>query len=77
MFDAHRGLVDSPCVALRTKTEWLAGILGEVERRLAEGWSDREIVRRVLGGEERAAYVSAGDYSRRNLVKAVRRRLTS
>jgi hypothetical protein len=29
----------------------------------------------VLGGEEMAAVVSFGDYARRNLVRAVRRRL--
>jgi glyoxylase-like metal-dependent hydrolase (beta-lactamase superfamily II) len=74
MFDAHRGLVDEPRTALNARAQWLTEILGEIERRLAEGWSDREIVRRVLGGEERASYVSHGDYSRRNLVKAVRRR---
>jgi hypothetical protein len=38
-----------------------------------EGWSDRDIVRRVLGGEESAAYVSGGEYSRRNFARAVRR----
>lgn len=75
MFDAHRGLVDSPRAALGAKAQWLTETLGELERRIAEGWTDREIVRRVLGGEERASYVSHGDYSRRNLVKAVRRHL--
>jgi hypothetical protein len=39
------------------------------------GSTDRAIVRRVLGGEELAGYVSGGDYSRGNLVKAVRRRV--
>lgn len=77
MFDAHRGRVDQPRAALMAKAQWLTEILGDIERRVAEGWTDREIVQRILGGEERAAYVSHGDYSRRNLVKAVRRRLKS
>jgi glyoxylase-like metal-dependent hydrolase (beta-lactamase superfamily II) len=77
MFDAHRGLVDTPALALRLKAEWLTETLADVERRVREGWSDRAIVRDVLGGEEMTAYVSWGDYSRRNFVKAVRRRLSS
>ncbi|HVX39695.1 MAG TPA: MBL fold metallo-hydrolase [Gemmatimonadaceae bacterium] len=74
MFDAHRGLVERPVDALTARRAWLLETLGEVERRIGEGWSDAEIVKRVLGGEERTAYVSRGDYSRRNLVRAVRRR---
>jgi hypothetical protein len=42
---------------------------------IAQGFSDRQIVKEVLGGEEMAAIASRGDYSRRNLVKAVRRRV--
>lgn len=75
MFDAHRGFVERAVEALDAKVRWLEGTLGEIERRIAEGWSDRAIVRRVLGGEEMAAVVSFGDYARRNLVRAVRRRL--
>jgi len=52
---------------------WLETALRDIERRVHEGWSDRAIVRGVLGGEEFAALVSRGDYSRRNLVRAVRR----
>lgn len=77
MFDAHRGLVDRPVEALDAKIRWLGDTLGEIERRVAEGWSDRAIVRRVLGGEEMAAFVSRGDYARRNLVRAVRRNLSN
>lgn len=77
MFDAHRGLVDRPVAALDAKIRWLGDTLGEIERRVKEGWSDRAIVRRVLGGEEIAAVVSFGDYARRNLVRAVRRHMSS
>ena len=73
MFDAHRGLVARPVEALTARRAWLLETLADVERRIAEGWDDAEIVKRVLGGEERAALVSRGDYSRRNFVRAVRR----
>ena len=76
MFDAHRGFVADAVAALDAKIEWLGEILAAVEREVLAGASDRAIVRRVLGGEEAAAYISRGDYSRRNLVKAVRRRLS-
>lgn len=76
MFDAHRGFVAQPVTALNARADWLAAALMEVEERVREGWSDQLIVKRVLGGEERAAWASHGDYSRRNLVKAVRKRLS-
>lgn len=75
MFDAHRGLVRDPARALSAKISWLGDTLGEIERRIAEGWSDCAIVKRILGGEEIAALLSRGEYSRRNLVAAVRRQL--
>jgi len=77
MFDAHRGLVPHPVKALEARADWLRDVLAEVEQRVRDGWSDQRIVKRVLGGEERAAWASRGDYSRRNLVKAVRRHLNS
>jgi glyoxylase-like metal-dependent hydrolase (beta-lactamase superfamily II) len=73
MFDAHRGEVLAPVDAIRAKIEWLGGALADIEQRVRQGWSDGEIVRRVLGGEEAAALVSRGSYSRRNLVRAARR----
>jgi ribonuclease/clavin/mitogillin len=73
MFDAHRGLVANPVSAIRSKIDWLSETVGEIEMRIRRGESDSEIVRGVLGGEEFASYVSFGEYSRRNLVKVVRR----
>ncbi len=77
MFDAHRGFVSDPVNALNAKAEWLTQTLGDVERKIAAGWADAAIVKDVLGGEDRTAIASRGDYSRRNLVKAVRRRLAA
>lgn len=76
MFDAHRGLVEEPVAALRAKRAWLDETVKAIERRLLAGESDTSILRSVLGGEERTAFVSQGEYSRRNLVRAVARRLT-
>ncbi len=75
MFDAHRGLVPNAAAALDAKIDWLTDTLAQIEERIAVGWSDREIVRRVLGGEERSGILSGGDYARRNLVRAVRSRV--
>lgn len=74
MFDAHRGPVDSPGRALQARADWLEETIATITRRVADEWSDADIVKRVLGGEERAAIVSRGEYARANLVKAVRRR---
>ena len=71
MFDAHRGLVERPVEALRAKRDWLQDTIGAIERRLDAGDPEDAILRDVLGGEERTAYASQGEYSRRNLIKAV------
>jgi endoribonuclease LACTB2 len=71
MFDAHRGLVDNPVDALRAKQQWLAMTVADIERRLDAGDDERAILRSVLGGEEMTAFFSQGEYSRRNLVRAV------
>ena len=77
MFDAHRGLVASAIDALDRKIDWLSTTLATIESRIESGDDDATIVRRVLGGEDLAALVSRGGYSRRNLVRAVRRRLVA
>ena len=77
MFDAHRGLVVDPAGAIAAKIAWLQDTIGEIERCVVQGMSERAVVSRVFGGDELAAAVSAGEYSRRNLVAAVRRRLAA
>lgn len=71
MFDAHRGWVEKPVAALEAKRAWLQDTIGEIERRLSAGESESQIVGTVLGGEERTAFVSQGEYSRRNLARSV------
>lgn len=73
MFDAHRGFVPTPVAAIEAKAAWMTETIGEIERRLAAGWSERAIVRRVLGGEEPSAWFSGGEYARRNFVRALAR----
>lgn len=73
MFDAHRGLVTPAIDALDRKIDWLSTTLATIASRIGIGDDDATIVRRVLGGEDLAAVVSGGGYSRRNLVRAVRR----
>ncbi len=71
MFDAHRGLIPEPIDALVAKADWIEERIQEVERRGAEGWSDRAIARSVLGAEDFTYYVSRGDLSRINWVRSV------
>ncbi len=77
MFDAHRGLVTDPVRALAAKAEWLAETTGVIRQRLTEGWREGAILREVLGGEDRVAWISFGEYSRRNFVRAVARSLSN
>ena len=73
MFDAHRGLVPDGATALLAKARWLDETIGRIDTHIAAGWSDRAITRAVLGREDGVHYVSSGDLSRINFVKAVRR----
>jgi glyoxylase-like metal-dependent hydrolase (beta-lactamase superfamily II) len=75
MFDAHRGPVEEPVAALTAKRNWLAETADDIARRLAAGDDEDTVLRAVLGGDERTALVSQGEYSRRNLVRAVAREL--
>lgn len=75
MFDAHRGLVENPIAAIDARIDWLSETLSTIERRIAQGWTDKRILRALLGGEELAGFVSYGYYSRMNLVLAVHRKL--
>jgi glyoxylase-like metal-dependent hydrolase (beta-lactamase superfamily II) len=73
MFDAHRGPVRDPVAALDAKIVYLEEMMAAVAAKQAAGWSDRTILRRVLGGDDPVALASVGEYSRLNFVRAVRR----
>jgi glyoxylase-like metal-dependent hydrolase (beta-lactamase superfamily II) len=72
VFDSHRGLLPNGADALRAKANWLEATIGAIDDRIARGWTDRMIVRAVLGPEDLVAIVSRGDLSRLNFVRAVR-----
>ena len=74
MFDAHRGLVTDPVASLAAKRDWLEDTIGAIERRLDAGDSERAILDAVLGGEDRSVHlITQGEYSRRNLIRAIAR----
>jgi glyoxylase-like metal-dependent hydrolase (beta-lactamase superfamily II) len=73
MFDAHRGLVGDPPGAIAARIAFLEDTIGAIERAFATGRSERQVVKEVLGGEELSAWVSLGEYARRNFVRAVQR----
>jgi len=73
MFDAHRGEVRDPVIALGAKIGYLEETIAAIEAKIAAGWSDNAILHDVLGGDEPVAIASRGEYSRMNFVKAVRR----
>ena len=72
-FDAHRGLVSTPAIALRLKADWLDELITAVDARIARGWDDAAIRRELLGREPFSWYVSRGEYAKQNLVAAIRR----
>jgi glyoxylase-like metal-dependent hydrolase (beta-lactamase superfamily II) len=73
LFDGHRGLVDAPVAALDAKADWMEQTIDRVDRHLDAGWPERRIARELLGTEDLTYYFSAGDLSRLNFVRAVRR----
>lgn len=77
MFDAHRGLVPDAAAALRAKAAWTRDLLATVSTHVQRGESDSHILRAVLGGESFTGLASFGEYSRRNFIRAVRRKLAS
>ena len=62
-----------PVPLLMAKADWTEETIAAIERRITAGASNAAIVRELLGGESLPGYVSGGDYSRTNFVKAVRR----
>lgn len=75
LFDAHRGFVPDPMPRLLAKADWTEETIAAIERRIAAGAPDAVIVRELFGGESLPGYLSGGDYSRINFVRAVRKGL--
>jgi glyoxylase-like metal-dependent hydrolase (beta-lactamase superfamily II) len=73
LFDAHRGFVEKPAPLLIAKADWTEETIAAIEHRILAGASNAVIVRELFGGESMPGYLSGGDYSRTNFVKAVRK----
>jgi glyoxylase-like metal-dependent hydrolase (beta-lactamase superfamily II) len=71
MFDAHRGPVREPVAALSAKIGYMEDTIAAIAAQHAAGWSDRAILRSLLGGDAPVAIASGGEYSRLNFVRAV------
>ncbi len=72
LYCAHRPVVTGGRAALAKKLDQLVTLEGEVRRLHAQGLSLGEIARRTLGREDLWLYLwTAGDVSRRNLVRSI------
>ena len=71
MLDSHKGEIMRPVEMLLAKAEWLDETIGRIDQARNAGLSEEETIARVMGGEAGVAYLSGGDLSRRNFVRAV------
>lgn len=71
MLDAHRGVVPDPVASLVAKADWIDETIHAIETLAAGGRSVRAIAREVLGPPDLITYVTLGDLSRENFVRAV------
>ena len=71
MLDAHRGVVPEPVSSLLAKADWIDETVHAIESLHATGRSVREIAREVLGPPDLITFVTLGDLSRENFVRAV------
>jgi glyoxylase-like metal-dependent hydrolase (beta-lactamase superfamily II) len=70
---AHAGVVEDARGALRRKIEWWERLAQRVHELHREGESLRWITRRLLGREGFFFWFSLGDFSKKNLVRALSR----
>jgi len=68
MFCAHRGVVESPCEALRAKGGHMERIRDEARRLDAQGVSQAEITRRLMGREDAMRWLTSGHFAKGNLI---------
>jgi endoribonuclease LACTB2 len=73
MLDSHRGEIPRPAASLHAKAAWLDETIGAIDRLHAAGKGERAILREVFGGEAAVSYISGGDLSRMNFIRAVLR----
>jgi glyoxylase-like metal-dependent hydrolase (beta-lactamase superfamily II) len=73
MLDSHRGEIARPTEMLLAKADWLDETIGRIDRLHTAGRSSGAILREVFGGEAAVSYLSGGDLSRTNFIRAVTR----
>ncbi len=73
VFCAHRGLLSNGTEGLRAKAEWMDDAIGRIDAGLDAGVPEHVLRRTVLGQRSFTHYVSRGEYSPDNFVRAVRR----
>ncbi len=71
MYGGHAGLVANPEEALSGKIAYWEGLRERARRLQADGLSARRITRRLLGREGLLTWLSFGDFSKKNLVRAL------
>ena len=71
IFCCFSGVVEQAEEAIHRKIEYLWNLEKEVEKGLQQGLSNREIQRRLLGRGDRFSFLSAGQFSKENLINAV------
>jgi ribonuclease/clavin/mitogillin len=72
VFCAHRGLLPRPVSALTAKANWLEELMGEAARLRAAGMPEARITRQLLGREGTTRWFTAGEVSKRNLMRSMR-----
>lgn len=68
---AHAGVVVGARAALEAKIDWWQGLADRARELRERGWPLRPITRELLGREGFFAYVSLGDFSKKNLVRSL------
>jgi glyoxylase-like metal-dependent hydrolase (beta-lactamase superfamily II) len=70
MYCSFSGFVDRPEEAIHRKVDYLEHLKSEVERGIRQGLSTREIQQRLLGRGDRFSFITAGQISKKNLIKS-------
>lgn len=73
VFCAHRGLLPNGTAMLEAKARWMEDAIARVETMAREGARVGTIRDEVLGKRDSTHWISAGDYSPDNLVRAIAR----
>jgi ribonuclease/clavin/mitogillin len=71
MFCAHAGVIHDPPAALARRIAYWERLAHEAETLSRQGFSLRATTRRLLGAKDAMTYISRGDFSKSNLIRAL------